>query len=134
MRPLGWWKDKGKQVRRVMDSNDSLTKESGYRMYDFTCRNLWSWGLMHLGDQLEPYQAERYYRAWCSFAPNSPEAFYWLAGAYGAGGKDEEALKSLETAVEKGFSRADRIEKAGAFKALHKYQRYQELIRKIGSH
>jgi hypothetical protein len=131
LRPGSWWKKRRKQVDRVIKSDDALVRESGYRMFDFTVRSCLSWGYTHLEDPLEPEQAARYFRAWCSFDPESAEAFYWLAGAYGASGQDRKALQSLKKALDNGFNRVDRIEKAEAFEALRSDPDYRELIRRI---
>jgi hypothetical protein len=131
IRPENWWKQRSKEVKRLIESDDKIVKESGFRMYDYTWRSLLSWGASYLDDPLIPEHAERYFRAWCVFDPDSPEAFYWMAGAFGARGNDKKALRALETAVDNGFSSARRIEDAGSFRHLHENEEYKDLVARV---
>jgi tetratricopeptide (TPR) repeat protein len=131
VRPDSWWKSRGKQVRRAMGSEDFLIMESASRMNDFTRNNCMERGYFILDDPQGPEQAARYFRAWCSFDPDSPDAFYWLAIAFARDGLQQEAIDALEKAVSNGLE-AEKIEATRAFENLRSDPRYRSLIIKTG--
>jgi uncharacterized protein HemY len=114
-----------------MDSDDAILRESGYRMFDFTWRSCWSWGVSHLEDPAEAEQAARYFRAWCSFEPGSPQAFYLLSASYAISGQEQKAMKALNTAVKNGFSRPDLVERSEAFDSLRSEVKFMDLVEKM---
>jgi hypothetical protein len=131
LRPDSWWKMRGKQVNRIVDSDDAILSESGYRMYDYTWRSCWSWGVSHLENPAEAEQAARYFRAWCSFEPTSPQAFYLLSASYAIVGQKQKAIKALATAVENGFSRPDLVERSEAFDSLRSEKKFMDQVEKM---
>jgi hypothetical protein len=131
MKPDAWWKNHGRHIRREMKSEETLTRESAYRKYDFTWRSCMDWGYIHLEDLKEPEQATRYIRAWCNFDPESPTAFYWLAMAYARSALDNQALKALDMAADNGFSDTLMVEKTKSFDNLRSRSEYGAIIRKM---
>ena len=91
MKPDSWWRSLGRKVRREMKSDETLSRESAFRKYDFTWGNCMDRGYLHPEDLNEPEQATRFVRAWCNFDPESPTAYYWLAIAYAESALDKQA-------------------------------------------
>jgi hypothetical protein len=133
IKPALWWKQQRKQVNRLMNSKDAIVRESGNRSFDYTWRSLWSYGIPHLQETPDPEHAARYFRAWCSFDPESSYAYYLLAASYSMAGHENKSLKALGSASKNGFSRPDLIEKSEAFNALRSNEKFLKILEQIKS-
>ena len=64
-------------------------------------------------------------------APSNPYVSYDLARAQALNGQNKEALITLQTAVEKGFNDADRVEGDRAFEGLRAEADYKKALAKM---
>jgi hypothetical protein len=131
LKPDDWWKSQGRKVRREMESDETLSRESAFRKYDFTWRNCMDWGYIHLVELNEPAQATRYIRAWCNFDPESPDAYYWLALAYAESALDKQALKALGIAADNGFTNTKWVENSKSFDRIRSGEEFRTIMQKM---
>ena len=64
-------------------------------------------------------------------APRNPYISYDLARAQALNSQKKKALRTLQTAVEKGFNDADQVEGDGAFEGLRAEADYQKALAKM---
>ncbi len=78
-------------------------------------------------------EAVRLYTLATEVDPDRPGAFYYLAWAYSAKGDKKKALKTLQTAVEKGFKDHAAVSANSVFDSLRNDPAYLQLIEKMRS-
>jgi predicted esterase len=94
---------------------------------------LFEQGANQLQTQKRFDEAVRTFKLATEVNPERAGAFFYLAWAYASNGNKKQALRALQTAVDKGFSDLAAIEGTKAFDSIHDESQYQQIIQTIRS-
>ncbi len=107
---------------------DTITRRIARRVLEGQYVALFERGNGLLQNQKRYDEATRVFLLATKVAPDRPNAFYYLASAYGAKGDKKKSLKALQTAVDKGFSDAAALAANKAFDSMRDDPQFQTIV------
>ena len=114
-----------KQAGRTEDTGD---RRVARRVLDGTFIGLIEQGTYLLQTQKRYDEAARTFKLATEVHPERARAFFYLAWAYAAKGNKKQALRALQTAMEKGFSDLPAITGNKAFDSVREDAQYRQII------
>lgn len=126
-----WWKAEVKRLNGSTSSNLPKADRAMYKRvlsYLSLAAYMKSTGALKAGDQ---QQAAYFIRVYALVDPTNPEAPYLMAGILAAQANEDEALKSLNKAIDLGFDDLKRIQNDTAFKGFNNSSGYQSVLSRI---
>jgi len=126
-----WWEAEVKRLNGSAGNNLAKANRTMYKRV-LSYLSLWAYmkssGALKAGDQ---QNAGYFIRIYAIIDPTNAEAPYLEAGLFAAQGKDDEALKSLNKAVDLGFNDLKRIQGDPAFTNLRGKAGYESILDRI---
>lgn len=114
--------------KQAKGKQDTATRRIARRVLEGQYVALFERGYGLLQNQKRYDEATRVFLLATKVAPDRPNAFYYLASAYGAKGDKKKSLKALQTAVDKGFSDAAALAGNKAFDSMRDDPQFQTII------
>lgn len=114
--------------KQTKGEKDTPTRRIARRVLEGQYIALFERGNGLLQNQKRYDEATRVFTLATKVAPDRPNAFYYLASAYGAKGDKKKSLKALQTAVDKGFSDAAALSGNKAFDSMRDDPQFQTII------
>lgn len=114
--------------RQAKAEQDSATRRVARRVVSGQYIGLFERGSNALQNLKRYDEAIRYFTLASEIDPERAGAFYYLAWAYNSKGDKKKCLKTLQTAVDKGFSDLAGLESNKAFDSVRDDPQYQKII------
>jgi predicted esterase len=129
-RLMGIFAELRKQSGRTEDSDE---RRVARRVLDGVLVGLFEQGTNQLQTQKRYDEAARTFKLATEVNPERAGAFFYLAWAFAANGSKKQALRALQTAVDKGFADLAAIEGTKAFDAIRDEAQYAQIIETMRS-
>ena len=126
----GMFAELRKQAGRTDDTDE---RRVARRVLDGVFVGLFEQGANQLQTLKRYNDAVRSFNLATEVNPERAGAFFYLAWAYAAKGDKKQALRALQTAVDKGFSDLAAIESNKAFDSIREDAQYREIIQAVRS-